>query len=129
MIAVIFESWPQGGKMQRYLDMGAALESQLKDLDGFISIERFQSVKDPEKLVALSFWRDEAAVDAWRNRSSHRAIQSASRDEVFRDYRLRVAAVIRDYGKFSRDQAPADSGARLAEVSSSGRQTIGQTDS
>jgi heme-degrading monooxygenase HmoA len=109
MIAVIFESWPQDGKMQRYLDMGAALESQLKDLDGFISIERFQSVKDPEKLVALSFWRDEAAVDAWRNLSSHRIIQSASRDGVFRDYRLRVAAVIRDYGKFSRDQAPADS--------------------
>lgn len=109
MIAVIFESWPQDGKMQRYLDMGAALESQLKDLDGFISIERFQSVKDPEKLVALSFWRDEAAVDAWRNLASHRTIQSASRDGVFRDYRLRVAAVIRDYGKFSRDQAPADS--------------------
>lgn len=109
MIAVIFESWPQDGKMQRYLDMGAALESQLKDLDGFISIERFQSVKDPEKLVALSFWRDETAVDAWRNRSSHRAIQSASRDGVFRDYRLRVAAVIRDYGKFSREQAPDDS--------------------
>ena len=109
MIAVIFESWPEQGKMQRYLDMGMALESQLKDLDGFISIERFQSVKDPDKLGALSFWRDEAAVDAWRNRASHRVIQSASRDEVFRDYRLRVAAVIRDYGKFSRDQAPADS--------------------
>ena len=111
MIAVIFESWPQANKMQRYLDMGAALESHLKDLDGFISIERFQSVKDPAKLVALSFWRDEAAVDAWRNRPAHRAIQSASRDEVFDDYRLRVAAVIRDYGKFSRGEAPADSGA------------------
>lgn len=106
MIAVIFESWPRDGKMQRYLDIGAALESHLKDLDGFISIERFQSVKDPAKLVALSFWRDEAAVDAWRNHPPHRAIQSASRDEVFQDYRLRVAAVIRDYGKFSRGEAP-----------------------
>ena len=109
MIAVIFESWPKAGKMQRYLDMGAALESQLKDLDGFISIERFQSVKEPEKLVALSFWRDEAAVDAWRQRPTHRAIQSASREEVFTDYRLRVAAVLRDYGKLDRDQAPRDS--------------------
>lgn len=95
--------------MQRYLDMGAALGSQLKDLDGLISIERFQSVMDPDKLVALSFWRDEASVDAWRNRPPHRAIQLASRDEVFRDYRLRVAAVIRDYGKFSHAEAPADS--------------------
>jgi heme-degrading monooxygenase HmoA len=109
MIAVIFESWPEAGKMQRYLDMGAGLESHLKNLDGFISIERFQSVKDPAKLVALSFWRDQDAIDAWRNRPAHRAIQSASRDEVFRDYRLRVAAVIRDYGKFSREEAPADS--------------------
>ena len=109
MIAVIFESWPEPGEMQRYLDMGAALESRLKDLDGFVSIERFQSVKDPTKLVALSFWRDEDSVNAWRKRPAHRAIQSASREEVFRDYRLRVAAVIRDYGKFSREEAPSDS--------------------
>ena len=67
MIAVIFESWPMPGKMQTYLDMGTALRSHLETLDGFISIERFQSVTEPDKLVALSFWRDEAAVDAWRN--------------------------------------------------------------
>jgi heme-degrading monooxygenase HmoA len=109
MIAVIFESWPEAGKMQRYLDMGARLEAHLKDLDGFISIERFQSVKDPTKLVALSFWRDEDAVNAWRRQQVHRAVQSASRDEVFRDYRLRVALVIRDYGKSNREEAPADS--------------------
>jgi heme-degrading monooxygenase HmoA len=109
MIAVIFESWPKSGKMQTYLDMGAALRSYLETLDGFISIDRFQSVTDPDKLVALSFWRDEAAVDAWRNRQIHRAIQTASRRDVFRDYRLRVASVIRDYSLFDRDQAPADS--------------------
>ena len=77
-------------------------------VDGFISIERFQSVTDPSKLVALSFWRDEAAVDAWRNVSIHRAVQTASRRDVFRDYRLRVAKVIRDYGKLDRAQAPVD---------------------
>jgi heme-degrading monooxygenase HmoA len=109
MIAVIFESWPKPGKMQTYIDMGAALHSHLETLDGFISIERFQSVSDPEKLVALSFWRDEAAIDAWRNREIHRVIQKGSRRDVFRDYRLRVAAVIRDYTMFDRDQAPADS--------------------
>jgi heme-degrading monooxygenase HmoA len=109
MIAVIFESWPKSGKMETYLDMGAALQSHLQTLDGFISIERFQSVTDPKKLVALSFWRDEAAVDAWRNRDIHRAIQKGSRHEVFRDYRLRVASVIRDYTMFDREQAPADS--------------------
>jgi heme-degrading monooxygenase HmoA len=113
MIAVIFESWPKPGKMQTYIDMGAALGAHLETLDGFISIERFQSVSNPEKLVALSFWRDEAAVDAWRNREVHRAVQSGSRREVFRDYRLRVAAVIRDYTMFERDQAPADS--RIAD--------------
>ncbi len=109
MIAVIFESWPRSGKMQTYLEMGATLQSHLQTLDGFISIERFQSVADPEKLVALSFWRGEAAVDAWRNREIHRAVQKGSRREVFRDYRLRVASVIRDYTMFDREQAPADS--------------------
>jgi heme-degrading monooxygenase HmoA len=109
MIAVIFESWPKSAKMQTYLDMGAALRSHLETLDGFISIERFQSLSDPDKLVALSFWRDEAAVDAWRNREIHRAIQKGSRRDVFRDYRLRVASVIRDYTMSDRNQAPADS--------------------
>ena len=110
MIAVIFESWPTNA--QKYIDMGEALRSRLKTLDGFISIERFRSVSDPAKLVALSFWRDEAAVEAWRNNEVHRDIQAKSRQDVFRDYRLRVAAVQRDYGMFGRDHAPQDS--RLA---------------
>jgi len=109
MIAVIFESWPKPGKMQSYLDMGAALASHLNNLEGFISIERFQSVADPAKLVAISFWRDEAAIANWRKNDIHRTIQSKSRDSVFDDYRLRVAAVVRDYGMAAREQAPADS--------------------
>lgn len=109
MIAVIFESWPAPGKMQSYLDMGANLGPHLEKLDGFISIERFQSFSDPEKLLALSIWRDEAAVDAFRNWEVHRSVQSNSRKNVFRDYRLRVAAVLRDYGMSEREQAPADS--------------------
>jgi len=119
MIAVIFESWPMPEKMQTYLDMGAALGSHLETLDGFISIERFQSVTEPGKFVALSFWRDEAAVEAWRNREAHRAVQAGSRREVFRDYRLRVAAVVRDYGMSGSEQAPA--GSRSTHDGLSGR--------
>lgn len=109
MIAVIFESWPAPGKMQTYLDMGARLGPQLAKIDGFISIERFQSFTDPTKLLALSIWRDEAAVDAFRNWNVHRNVQSNSRKDVFLDYRLRVAAVLRDYGMTEREQAPDDS--------------------
>ena len=107
MIAVIFESWPTN--TQRYINMGEALRSHLETLDGFISIERFRSVSDPAKLVALSFWTDEGAVELWRNNEAHRLIQAKSRQDVFRDYRLRVAAVLRDYGMFERNQAPEDS--------------------
>lgn len=114
MIAVIFESWPAPGKMQSYLDMGARLGPQLEKIDGFISIERFQSFSDPGKLLALSIWRDEAAVDAFRNWDVHRNVQSNSRKDVFLDYRLRVAAVLRDYGMTEREQAPDDS--RAAHV-------------
>lgn len=114
MIAVIFESWPAPGKMQSYLDMGARLGPQLEKVDGFISIERFQSFSDPGKLLALSIWRDEAAVEAFRNWDVHRNVQSNSRKDVFLDYRLRVAAVLRDYGMTEREQAPDDS--RAAHV-------------
>jgi len=109
MIAVIFEVWPASGKTQDYLDMAAALRVDLEKQDGFISIERFQSMTDPGKLLSLSFWRDEAAVSAWRNLERHRSAQASGRNGVFRDYRLRVAAVVRDYGMSDRAQAPADS--------------------
>ena len=107
MIAVIFESWPKD--IQKYIDMGEALRSHLQGFDGFISIERFRSVTDSEKVLALSFWHDEAAVKAWRNNEAHRAVQARGRRDIFRDYRLRVAAVLRDYGMSDRDQAPEDS--------------------
>jgi heme-degrading monooxygenase HmoA len=110
MIAVIFEVWPAEGERQHYLDLAAALRPELMGMDGFISIERFQSLTDPGKLLSLSIWRDEEAVAAWRSRATHRATQAEGRGGVFRDYRLRVAGVIRDYGMTERrDQAPEDS--------------------
>lgn len=89
--------------------MGASLAAHLEGIDGFISIERFQSVTNLDKLLALSFWRDEQAVDNWRNFEVHRKVQASSRRTVFNDYRLRVASILRDYGIFDRDEAPLDS--------------------
>lgn len=109
MIAVIFEVWPAAGAKQHYLDLAAALRGDLEAIDGFISIERFQSLGDPAKILSLSFFRDEQAVAEWRNRPSHRATQAKGRDGVFADYRLRVTSVLRDYGLDQRAEAPADS--------------------
>ncbi len=109
MIAVIFEVHPTAGRDKEYLDTAAALRSHLEKADGFISIERFQSLTDPGKILSLSFWRDEAAVEAWRNLEAHRAAQARGRGGVFADYRLRVASVIRDYGMTNRAEAPRDS--------------------
>jgi heme-degrading monooxygenase HmoA len=108
MIAVIFEVWPESGKKQNYLDLAAALRPILERIDGF-SIERFESLNEPGKILSLSFFRDEAAVAAWRKTQDHRRAQAAGRSEIFANYRLRVASVIRDYGMQEREQAPADS--------------------
>lgn len=109
MIAVIFEVMPADGQRHKYLDIAAGLRPLLDDVDGFISVERFQSLSDPDKVLSLSFFEDEDAVQRWRTRSAHRAAQAQGRDGVFADYRLRVAQVIRDYGLAERDEAPADS--------------------
>lgn len=109
MIAVIFEVMPAEGQKQKYLDIAAELKPELERIDGFLSIERFQSLVDDSKILSLSFWRDEAAVMAWRNVEHHRSAQKAGRNGVFRDYRLRVAHVLRDYGMTERAEAPADS--------------------
>lgn len=109
MIAVIFEVEPKDGHRQAYLDIAADLKPLLAEVDGFVSIERFQSLADPNKLLSLSFWRDETAVSAWRSLQIHRAAQGAGRGKHFTDYRLRVAIVDRDYGMHARAQAPDDS--------------------
>ena len=109
MIAVIFEVQVAPARRQDYLDIAAELRPLLEQVDGFLSIERFQSLTNPEKLLSLSFFRDEAAVRNWRNLSQHRSAQRQGRDGIFADYRLRVAGVIRDYGMFERDAAPGDS--------------------
>ena len=114
MIAVIFEVHPREGQAARYFELAAQLRAELEAIDGFVSIERFESLSRPGHYLSLSFWRDEAAVRAWRCRERHRAAQREGRAAVFADYRLRVAAVLRDYGQAERGQAPADSLAALA---------------
>src|SRR5664280_684228 len=109
MIAVIFEVWPAQGRKNDYLGIAAALRVDLDRIDGFISIERFQSLVDSKKLLSLSFWRDEEAVKKWRNHSGHRESQILGRAGIFADYRLRIAAVARDYGKTDRAEVPDDS--------------------
>lgn len=109
MIAVIFELKPRDGQADAYFDVAGNLAPLLEDIDGFLSVERFESLKVPGKYLSLSFWRDETAVAAWRNLEAHRTGQARGRAEIFRDYRLRVAHVVRDYGLTARDEAPKDS--------------------
>ena len=109
MIGVIFEVWPAEGKKQAYLDLAIKLKPLLQQVDGFVSIERFESLQHPGKILSLSFFRDHGAVEQWRTLEAHRLAQAEGRESLFRDYRLRVAGVIRDYGMFEREQAPSDS--------------------
>ena len=112
MIAVIFEVEPADGKRDAYLGIAADLRPLLDGIDGFVSVERFQSLANPQRVLSLSFWRDEEAIRAWRNTEEHRQAQKAGRGGVFAGYRLRIAQVIRDYGMTEREGAPADSRAR-----------------
>jgi heme-degrading monooxygenase HmoA len=109
VIAVIFEALPAPGRQAAYLDAAATLRPWLERIDGFISIERFESLSQPGKLLSLSFWRDETAVQQWRNVEAHRQVQAVGRTSIFADYRIRVAEVQRDYSMHDRTQAPDDS--------------------
>lgn len=109
MIAVIFELTPAEGRFADYQRLAEELAAQLKERDGFISIERFESISRPGHFVSLSFWRDEEAVRKWRNLEQHRAAQKLGRAGIFQSYRLRVAQVIRDYSMDERSEAPGDS--------------------
>ncbi|NNU81035.1 antibiotic biosynthesis monooxygenase [Halovulum dunhuangense] len=109
MIAVIFEVEPAEGRKQDYLDIAAAMRPLVDQVEGFISVERFQSLTNPGKILSLSFFEDEAAIERWRALAAHRNAQASGRSHIFRDYRLRIAAVVRDYGMFERAEAPEDS--------------------
>ena len=109
MIAVIFEVEPAEGRTDDYLAMAAKMRPLAKATEGFVSVERFQSLTNPDKLLSVSFFEDEAALDRWRQLHEHRKAQKAGRGGMFAGYRLRVAQVLRDYGMEDRAEAPADS--------------------
>lgn len=109
MVAVIFEVYINQGKNSDYLDIASELKLELSKIEGFISIERFQSISEPEKLLSLSFWADEEAVKKWRNIETHRKAQSKGIKSIFKDYRIRVGFIVRDYGLFNRTESPNDS--------------------
>jgi heme-degrading monooxygenase HmoA len=98
MIAVIFEVEMKAGRAQEYFDLATRLRTELQKLDGFISVERFESLTTPGKYLSLSLWRDERAAAAWRVHAEHRAAQQRGKEEIFARYRIRVAQVVRDYG-------------------------------
>jgi heme-degrading monooxygenase HmoA len=109
VIAVIFEVEPHAAHREDYFRIAAELRPLLDGIDGFISIERFQSLSEEGRILSLSFWRDEAAVAQWRTLEAHRAAQTEGRSRIFRDHRLRIAHVVRDYGMSERAEAPPDS--------------------
>ena len=114
MMAVIFEVWPASGRKDEYLTLAASLRAEVEKIDGFISVERFESLYEEGKLLSLQFWRDDASIAVWRNHLKHRKAQALGRGGLFADYRLRIAEVVRDYGPDDRAQAPADNEAALA---------------
>jgi len=109
VIAVLFELTLRSGRRDDYLGAAERLQPLLADIDGFLSIERFESLSEPGKLLSISYWRDEDAVMQWRNVEAHRQVQDTGRRAIFADYRLRVAQVLRDYGMHDRGQVPVDS--------------------
>lgn len=109
MHAVIFEVWPREERRKDYFDTAAALHAELQKMPGFISVERFESITEPGKFLSLSIWDSDEAIARWRRHARHREAQAAGRAGIFAKYRLRVAAVVRDYGMSERAQAPADS--------------------
>lgn len=109
MIAVIFEVWPKADAKDQYLHQAGLLKAELEKIDGFISVERFESITESGKMLSLSFFKDEEAVEQWRNLTVHRSAQKLGRNSYFDNYRLRVCSVLRDYGMTDRQQVPADS--------------------
>ena len=109
MIAVIFEVHPKADRRDDYFDIAAEMRPMIDEVEGFISVERFQSLMDPTKILSLSFFEDEAAIERWRTLAAHRGAQAKGRGGIFDDYRLRIAGVVRDYGMFERAEAPSDS--------------------
>jgi len=108
MMSVIFEVWPANGRKDDYLKMAASLRSEVEKIDGFISVERFESLYEQGKLLSLQFWRDDEAIGKWRRHLEHRKAQAVGKGGMFLDYRLRIAKVVRDYGPNDRAQAPVD---------------------
>ena len=109
MIAIIFEVTPNVGMADEYLTIAGEMRGFVEQIDGFINVERFQSLTNSDNLLSISFFESEAAVEEWRWLAAHRSAQKAGHENLFRDYQIRVLQVLRDHGKDDRGQAPSDS--------------------
>ena len=112
MMVVVFQVTMRDGRTQDYFDLAAELRPELEEIDGFISVERFQSLAEPGKYLSLSFWRDQAGIESWRAQRRHRAAQERGKREIFADFRISVAEVVRDYTLADRRE-PTAAGAPL----------------
>jgi len=88
MIAVISEVWPHADRRGDYFALSDELRPLLQQLDGFLSVERFESTADPGKSVSLSFWRDEQSLKAWRDLKQHRLVMAKGRSGILRDWQV-----------------------------------------
>mgnify|MGYP000094091323 CR=1 FL=1 len=109
MIAMIFEFWLNDDEVDNYTPYSGKMRQLVDEIEGFISVERYRSEYDPDKILALGFFRDETAVEKWRNHPAHRQAQQLGRQKYYTNYRLRMAEVVRDYDRHNREQVPHDS--------------------
>ncbi|WP_036381300.1 antibiotic biosynthesis monooxygenase [Muricauda sp. MAR_2010_75] len=102
MIAVLFEAFVTNGKWEDYLELASKLKTELNQIEGFIAVERFQSLTNPEKVLSLSLWKDEVGIMEWHCNENHQEAQFVGRTKIFKDYNIKIASIDREYSKKDR---------------------------
>lgn len=96
MVVVIFEVFFKPGQEAAYLEIARKLREHVLQAPGFIGMERFRSIANEGKICSVSFWEDEASVEAWKNFPQHLAAQQHGKEHLFAKYRIRVAKVLHE---------------------------------
>lgn len=92
--AVIFTSLRTEGD-QGYAEAAERMLALAREQPGFLGVE---SARGDDGLgITVSYWRDEAAILAWKQDPEHSAIRERGRSTWYAQCQTRVCKVERDY--------------------------------
>lgn len=93
-VAAIFTS-KRTSIEEGYAEMNEATFAEIEKIDGYLGYEAFRNAEGFG--VNISYWKDVQSLLNWKNNQLHQKAQELGKKMWYKNYKLRICTVDRDY--------------------------------